>query len=177
MDQFDKQARTHAEVWRTKAVAELLAASPQLNVSGVALKANLRACIEYVAEGNVLAFAEVVQLSRPGLDYLTNGKGLPELGTLLQICHQADTALATFLTSLPVVDAGTWDRLKQTLQSSRKDCRVPLARSREQVRAAMREALHEQPPPSLSEIARRLDYKGVEGLRDVDKSAIEAACR
>ena len=170
VDQFDKQARTHAEVWRTKAVAELLAASPQLNVSGVALKANLRACIEYVAEGNVLAFAEVVQLSRPGLDYLTNGKGLPELGTLLQICHQADTALATFLTSLPVVDAGTWDRLKQTLQSSRKDCRVPLARSREQVRAAMREALHEQPPPSLSEIARRLDYKGVEGLRDVDKA-------
>jgi len=168
--QFDKQARTHAEVWRTKAVAELLAASPQLNVSGVALKANLRACIEYVAEGNVLAFAEVVQLSRPGLDYLTNGKGLPELGTLLQICHQADTALATFLTSLPVVDAGTWDRLKQTLQTSRKDCRVPLARSRDQVRAAMREALHEQPPPSLSEIARRLDYKGVEGLRDVDKT-------
>jgi len=51
-----------------------------------------------------------------------------------------------------------------------KTCRVPLARSREQVRAAMREALHEQPPPSLSEIARRLDYKGVEGLRDVDKA-------
>jgi len=60
--------------------------------------------------------------------------------------------------------------LKQTLQSSRKDCRVPLARSREQVRAAMREALHEQPPPSLSEMARRLDYKGVEGFRDVDKT-------
>jgi DNA-binding MarR family transcriptional regulator/DNA-binding phage protein len=170
VDQFDKEARTYAEVWRTKAVAELLAASPQLNVSGGALKANLRACIEYVAEGNVLAFAEVVQLSRPGLDYLTNGKGLPELGTLLQICHQADIALTAFLTSLPVADAGTWDQLKQTLQSSRKDCRVPLARSREQVRAAMREALHEQPPPSLSEIARRLDYKGVEGLRDVDKT-------
>jgi DNA-binding phage protein len=170
VDQFDKQPRTHAEVWHTKAVAELLAASPLLKVSGVALKANLRACIEYVAEGNLLAFAEVVQLSRPGLDYLTNGKGLPELGTLLQICHQADTALATFLTSLPVADAGTWDRLKQTLQSSRKDCRVPLSRSREQVRAAMRAALHEQPPPSLSEIARRLDYKGVEGLRDVDKA-------
>jgi len=63
-----------------------------------------------------------------------------------------------------------WDQLKQTLQSCRKDCRVPLARSREQVRAAMREALHEQPPPSLSEIARRLDYKGVEGFRDVDKT-------
>ena len=170
VDQFDKQARMQAEVWRTKAVADLLAASSQLNVSGVALKANLRACIEYVAEGNVLAFAELVQLSRPGLDYLTNGKGLPELGTLLQICHQADTALTTFLTSLPVADAGTWDRLKQTLQSSRKDYRVPLARSREQVRAAMREALNEQPPPSLFEIARRLDYKGVEGLRDVDKA-------
>jgi len=170
VDQFEKQARAHEEVWRTKAVAELLAASPQLNASGVALKANLRACIEYVAEGNVLAFAEAVQLSRPGLDYLTNGKGLPELGTFLQICRQARVPLTTFLTSHPAADAANWDQLRQTLQSSRKDCRVPLARSRKQVRAAMREALHEQPPPSLSEIARRLDYKGVEGLRDVDKA-------
>ena len=170
VDHFDKEARTHEDVWRTKAVAELLAAAPQLKVSSVALKANLRACIEYVAEGNVLAFAEAVQLSRPGLDYLTNGKGLPELGTFLQICRQTGVPLTTFLTSNPVADAANWDQLKQTLQSCRKDCRVPLARSREQVRAAMREALLEQPPPSLSEIARRLDYKGVEGFRDVDKT-------
>ena len=166
--QSHKLAPTTAELWCTKAVAELLAAAPQLDFSGDAFKANLRACVEYVAEGNVLAFAEVVQLSRPGLDYLTNGKGLPELGTLLQICHQAGVPLTTFLTSHPVADTANWDQLKLTLHSSRKDRRVPLARSREQVCVALREALHEQPPPSLSEIARRLDYKGVEGLRNVD---------
>jgi DNA-binding phage protein len=166
--QSHKKARPTAELWRTKAIAELLAAAPQLDFSGEAFKANLRSCIEYVAEGNVLAFAEAVQLSRPGLDYLTSGKGLPELGTLLQICHQAGVTLTTFLTSHPIADTANWRQLKHTLQSSRKGRRVLLARSREQVRIALREAIHEQPPPSLSEIALRLSYKGVDGLRDVD---------
>ncbi len=118
----------------------------------------------------MLAFAEVVQLSRPGLDRLTYGKGLPELPTLLQICHRAGVPLAVLLASHPVADAATWDQLKQALQTGRKDCRVPLARSREQVRAAMRQAIYEQPPPSLSEIAQRLNYRGVEGFRDVDNA-------
>ncbi len=166
--QSNKKARTTAKLWRTKSVGELLAAAPHFGFSSDAFKANLRTCIEYVAEGNVLAFAEVVQLSRPGLDYLTNGKGLPELATLLQICYRAGVPLTVFLTSHPVADSATWDQLKQALQSGRKDRRVPLARSREQVRVALREAVHELPSPSLSEIARRLDYKGVDGLRDVD---------
>jgi energy-coupling factor transporter ATP-binding protein EcfA2 len=37
-------------------------------------------------------------------------------------------------------------------------------------RLYMEFARGDQPPPSLSEIARRLGYKGVEGLRDVDKT-------
>jgi len=168
--QPDDRVRITTELWQTNAVAELLAAAPQLDTSCAALKANLRACIQEVAEGNVLAFAEVVQLSRPGLDRLTYGKGLPELATLLQICHRAGVPLAVFLASHPVADAATWDQLKQALQTCRKGCRVPLARSREQVRAAMRKAIHEQPPPSLSEIAQRLNYRGVEGLRDVDNA-------
>jgi DNA-binding phage protein len=168
--QPDDHARNTKELWGANAVAELLAVAPQLNISGAAFKANLRACIHDVAEGNLLAFAKAVQLSRPGIDRLTYGKGLPELATLLQICHRAEVPLAVFLADHPVADAATWDQLKQALQTGRKGCRVPLARSREQVRAAMRQAIHELPPPSLSEIAQRLNYKGVEGLRDVDNA-------
>lgn len=166
--QSDNEARITSELWRTKAVAELLAAMPQLDFWGDAFKANLRACIEDVAEGNVLAFAEVVQLSRPGLNYLISGKGLPELATLLRVCQRADVPLPALLTRHPVADDATWGKLKQALQFGRKDSRVPLARSSEQVRGALREAAHEQPSPSLTEIARRLDYKGVDGLRNVD---------
>lgn len=168
--QPDDHAPITRELWRVNAVAELLAGAPQLDISCAVLKANLRACIEEVAEGNVLAFAEVVKLSRPGLDRLAYGKGLPELATLLQICHRAGVSLTVLLASHPVAGAATWDRLKQALQTCRRGCRVPLARSREQVRAAMRQAMQEQPPPSLSEIARRLNYRGVEGLRDVDNA-------
>jgi DNA-binding phage protein len=168
--QPDDHARNTKELWRANAVAELLAAAPELDISGAAFKANLRACIQDVAEGNLRAFAKAVQLSRPGVDRLINGKSLPELATLLQICHTAEAPLAVFLADHPVADAATWDQLKQAIQTDRKGCRVPLARSREQVRAAMRQAIYEQPPPSLSEIAQRLNYRRVEGLRDVDNA-------
>jgi DNA-binding phage protein len=171
----DDHVRFTLHLWRANAVAELLAAAPQLDISGAAFKANLRACIQDVAEGNVLAFAEVVQLSRPGLDRLTYGKGLPEMATLLQICHRAGVSLAVFLASHPVPDAATWDQLKQALQTGRKGCRIPLGRSREQVRAAMRRVIHEQPPPSLSEIAQRLNYRGSRGAPGRGQRAIEAA--
>jgi len=34
----------------------------------------------------------------------------------------------------------------------------------------LQEAVREQPPPSLSEVARRLNYRGVQGLYDVDRA-------
>ena len=41
-------------------------------------------------------------------------------------------------------------------------------RRREQIRMALKEALKEQPPPSLSEVARRLGYVTTTRLRDAD---------
>jgi AraC-like DNA-binding protein len=165
---FLEEAKTNATFWHTKAVAGLLAAAPQLNSPGDAFKANFRACMEAVAEGNVLAFAQVSRLSRPGLAYLQKGRGLPEMGTLLQICHQVGIPLTAFLVSDPTVAAIHWERAKEALLTGRKDRRVPLSRTREQVRLALQEAIREQPPPSLSEIARRLNYKSAERLYDVD---------
>ena len=75
---------------------------------------------------------------------------------------------------------GQWD-LAYTLQAGlqlgrwlphrQQFCnRTPLSRTPEQVHRALQEAVREQPHRSLSEIARRLNYKGAEGLYQVDRA-------
>jgi DNA-binding phage protein len=166
---FSGESESSSTFWRTNAVTELLAAAPTLTSRGDTFKTNFRACIETVAEGNVLAFAKAAQMSRPGLTRLYTRQGLPELGTLLRICHQLGIPLMTFLMNDPIAAAVHWERAKESLLAGRKGHRIQLSRSREQVRLVLQKALSEQPPPSLSEIGRRLNYKRVEGLRDVDR--------
>jgi DNA-binding phage protein len=82
-------------------VAELLAAAPQLKSPGTVFKANFRACVAATAEGNVLAFAQASQTSKPSVTCVLKGRGLPEMGTLLQICHEMDIPLTAFLVDDP----------------------------------------------------------------------------
>lgn len=157
---------------RTNAVAGLLAAAPALTSPGDTFRTRFRDCVDTIAEGNVCAFAKAARMPRPVLVRLYTGQGLPELGTLLEICHEVGIPLTTVLTNDPIAAGVHWTRAKEALVASRKshkNHRVALARSREQVRLALQDAINEQPPPPLSEIARRLNYQGVDALRDVDR--------
>jgi DNA-binding phage protein len=169
---FGVNEESNVALWRTNAVGELVAAAPTLTSSGDRFKTRLRDCVESIAEGNVFAFAKAARMSRPVLIRLYTGQSLPELGTLLQICHEVGIPLTTVLTNDPIAAGVHWPRAKEALVTSRKSQkshRVALARSREQVLLALQAAIREQPPPPLSEIARRLNFQGVEGLRDVDR--------
>ena len=154
-----------AALWRAQALGDLFAAAPQLNSPGTVFKANFRACVETTAEGNMLAFAQASQTSQPGVAYVLRGRGLPEMGTLLRICHEMDIPLTTFLVNDPDAAAVHWERGKKVVLQNHRGRSVPLSRTREQVLLALQEAAHEQPPPSLSEVARRLYFNGVEWLR------------
>jgi len=165
-----KDCETDGALWRAQAVAELLAAAPQLNSCGAVFKANFRACVTAVAEGNAAAFAQISHMSRPGLMYVWKGRGLPEMGTLLRICHHLDIPLMAFLVNDPGAAAVNWERAKEALLKGRSARRIPLSRTTEGVRLALQEAVREQPPPSLPEIVRRLNYQGVKGLYQVDRA-------
>jgi hypothetical protein len=169
---FGVNEESSIALWRTNAVGELLAAAPTLTSPGDTFKSRFRDCVETIAEGNVFAFAKAAWMSRPVLIRLYTGQSSPELGTLLQIGYEVGIPLTTLLTNDPIASGIHWARAKESLlayRKSHKGHRVALARSREQVRLALQDALNEQPPPSLSEIARRLNYQGVDGLRDVDR--------
>jgi len=152
-------------VWRAQALGELFAAAPQLISPGAVFQANFRACVEAAAEGNVLAFAQASRTSNPGVTYILEGRGLPEMGTLLRICHYLNIPLMVFLVNDPSAAALHWQRGKEVVLKNHSCRMVPLSRTREQVLVTLQAAVHEQPPPSLSEIARRLNFKSVGWLR------------
>lgn len=156
-------------LWRAKAIGGLLATAPRLNGSSLrtVFMANFRACVDAVAEGNRLAFARASCISPCAVHYQMVGKSLPQIGTLLRICYHLNVPLTALLESDSIHLAAGLAQAKDAIQKNRKR---PLSRTPEQVRFVLEKALREQPAPSLSEIVRRLGYKGAERLYQVDQN-------
>lgn len=156
----------HAVLWQAKAVGELLAAAPRLSSSNLrnTLTANFQACVETAAEGNQRAFAQAARVSCYAIDCRLKGKDLPQISTLLRICYHLQIPLTAFVEDDPSCTAALWQRAKESIQTNRK---LPLSRTGAQVRSVLERAALEQPSPSLSEIAQRLNYRGVERLYQI----------
>lgn len=152
-----------------KAIGQLLAIVPDLNglPLGTIFAANFRACVETVAEGSLRAFARVLEVPHRNLGSPLPGKRLPTIRTLLQSCQQLDVPITAFLESEPARAAGHWEHAKVQV---RKRWAVSLYRTPENVRRTLEKAVCEQPPPHLSEIARRLNYKSTERLYQVARN-------
>lgn len=151
-----------------KAIGELLANGPRLNGSCLraAFMANFRACVDGVAEGNRLAFARTCRVSPCVVRSQMVGRGLLRIDTLLRICYHLNIPLTALLEVDSIHLAADLAQAKAAVRSNRQ---LPLSRTPEQVRCVLEEALREQPAPSLSEIVRRLGYKGADRLCQVDR--------
>jgi AraC-like DNA-binding protein len=157
-----------AELMRVQAIGDLIRIAPALD--GVALHcvwtANLKACIDTVVNGNLCAFAEICQISRSPLTLYLGGRGLPSLDIMLRISGKLGIPLTAFLEVEPEKAVAQWEAARQNVLGT-----VPVAKSRpiEEARLALQQAVVEQPPPSLTEIAQRLGYKGPDRLYQVDR--------
>ena len=152
-----------------KAIGELLTNAPRLNGSGLraTFMANFRACVDAVAEGNRLAFARACGVSPCFVHSQKFGKSLPRIDTLLRICFHLNIPLTALLKNGSMHFLSALAPAKEAIQRNRH---VPLSRTPQQVHFVLGKALREQPAPSLSEIARRLNYKGVDRLYQVDRN-------
>ena len=157
-----------AELVRVQAIGDLIRIAPALD--GVALHcvwtANLKACIDAVVNGNLGAFAKICQISRSPLTLYLDGRGLPSLDVMLRISGKLGIALTAFLEIEPQKAVAQWEAARRNVRTT-----VPVVKSRpiEETRLALQQAVMEQPPPSVTEIARRLGYKGAERLYQVDR--------
>jgi len=156
-------------LWHATAIGELLANASRFDGSTLRARflASFRACVDAVAEGNRLAFARTCGLSTCAVHSQMVGKSLPRIDTLLRICYHLNISLTALLEK----DSTQFTtRLAQAKNSVRGQRKRPLSRTPEQVRLVLEQALHTQPPPSISEIARRLGFKGTERLYQVDRN-------
>ena len=146
-------------LWRAEMIGELVAIAPRLDGPSLQsiLIANLRACVDAVAEGNLDAFADACQVSRSPLESHLIGKSVPTIEIVLRMCWRLRIPITAFLESDSRRAAAHWERARQSVDPAQM---VPAFRSVEKVRLALLQADHEKPVPSLTEIARRLGYKG-----------------
>jgi hypothetical protein len=120
------------------------------------------------AEGNRTAVADMAGCRR-GLFYSWfKGDQVPRIDTLLRTWYQLKLPVACLLDGdYPGVPPEAQAKKSLEIRNARE---VAPKRSREQIRGALEEALHEEPAPSLTEIARRLGYGTSTRLREADAS-------
>ncbi|MGG6295174.1 TniQ family protein [Leptolyngbya sp. AN02str] len=146
--------------WTANAVGELLAELPQLVVSFSRdnISRNLRVIVDHLCEGNIADFARHLQMPKNTVWLWCKGRNLPKLNALLRICYCLQLPLKSLLVGL---DEGklSWSiqRDNQFQKSSRNESK-PFESDR--VRSYLESIVssEELPPPSMEEVARRLEY-------------------
>ncbi|PYT28671.1 MAG: hypothetical protein DMG57_14135 [Acidobacteria bacterium] len=93
---------------------------------------------------------------------------MPRIDTLLRTWYQLMLPVACLLDGdYPGLPPEAQAKKSLEIRNARE---VAPKRRREQIRAALEEALHEEPAPSLTKIARRLGYGTSTRLREADAS-------
>jgi len=155
------------EIWIAESIGNLLAAAPELKASPLRdrLRTNLSACIAAATSGNLLAFADLTRTPRGALRGWVSGVHRPQIGTLLRMCYQIRVPVTRLLGDPADNDFN--------IAPLRNDRGIQLRRRGDEVRRALERALTEKPPPSVSEVARRLHFARGERLYQIDRARCE----
>ena len=143
-----------------QSVEGLLTASTNLHLSinKGTLPNTFKAHVNLISGGNVAEFARQLQLPRNTVWLWCNGKNLPQLDTLVQICYRLNRSLIEFLTQSPEHDiCVSVPKTLPLLQSKPKtEARViDTSHLEQQLKACL--LSHECPPLPMEEVARRLE--------------------
>ena len=159
------------QIWMATCVGDVLASMPQLDEPNLReiLRENLCALVRDVAAGNLRAFCDLTGSPGTGLRGWLTGQQLPRPDLLFlmcsrlhvpaseMFCRNATLEIPSEITARGIADGtrGTW----------RDDP--------DRIRAALQQAVKENPPPSLNDVARRLKYRTCAPLRRLDPTSCE----
>ncbi len=152
------------ETWIAKSVGELLAAGPELKDSPLRqhLSSNLSACVDAVSYGNLLAFGDLTRTPRGALRGWVSNTHRPEIGALLRMCYYLRVPVTALLR-----DPTTAEFDITPLPNDRG---IRQLHQQEHIRHVLEMALVEEIPPSVSEVARRLNYVRTDRLYQIDRT-------
>ena len=100
-------------------------------------------------------------IPRSALRHWVSGSCRPRIGTLLRMCYSLRVPLTALLDNTDPPEAAPL----------RDERAIRRWRCEERVRIALDQALTENPPPSLTQVARRLNYLSTDRLYEVDPSS------
>lgn len=161
-----------SEYWVSKSAGELLALAPRgKHDSGLlrrAFRENFEACVNYLFRGNRAACAKFIGCTPTSVYNWRNGAAAPGIAQLLQLSERLRIPIGKFLTVRSAAGVRDWKFIKPAASGYAP----PIVRHRpaQETRRALKLALRERPSPSLREVARRLNYRGTEGLRNIGRS-------
>ena len=164
-----RQGQADYQLWVANAVGELLAAAPllQSRLPKANVRQNLWSYVDRLAEGNQAAFAHFVQSHRNLFRGWLTGQSLPRIDALLRVCHHLKISMIALLTSGAAEAGVDWDLRGSAL--FRPTGGGARRHDPDEVRRVLEAALHEEPAPSVSEIARRRGYSAKVRLYQVDR--------
>jgi len=151
--------------WQTYVVnnvGQLIAAAPQLNLTPLRerIAKAIAAYINQVSQDNAAAFAQLVSVQHATLLHWLKGKAIPQMDKLLQLTHRLKTTLLDFLTQ-EVLAADENKKITPLLQQQEQRQRQPCKRlnidRKVTLHAALTAFVKSEPPPSLEDVARRLE--------------------
>jgi len=154
------------ETRRTEYLGDLIARAPQLD--GRHLRQNflhnLRRCVEELFQGNGAAFAHFVNSPPNAVRYWISGTTVPRINRFLEACVRLEVPPVAFVRGPSQDEMFSWRSLASRINHDR-----PVGRywPREDTLRALELAVRERPAPTVSQVARRLGYRGTEGLRRI----------
>jgi hypothetical protein len=153
------------ELWVAAQCGAVLAATPQLSAPPIRenVVAAVRHCCEEWLEGHTNWLARLLRVAATSARWWYLGRNLPPLRVLAQLSYWTKVPLLYFLTEPAAVSQGLRHAPPPPEFAARKDGTSQLHRRNavacEKVRAHLEAALHELPPPSLTQVAARLGYR------------------
>lgn len=165
---FDNLALAKEELmwqtWVVNTVGELLAIAPRLQqpMPSERVAQAFRTYVKQMTEGNIAAFARMLQIPKNKVWMWETGKVLPQLNILLIVCYCLRTSVLDFLSlniarenisqlTQPPPSSQTYKAIKQLNNTEFDPARV------QQVLEAVLQGV-EKPPPPMTEVARRVGH-------------------
>ncbi len=163
-------APTDYQLWLADTIGDLLANAAQIQPEHVRDRVGgaLVAYADAFTEGNRTAVADIAGCRRGALYSRFKGDQMLRIDALLRTWYQLGIPIACLLEDgHPGLSGDVQVKSSTEIRTARA---VAPKRSREQICAALEAALHEQPAPSLNEVARRLGYGTATRLREADRN-------
>lgn len=146
--------------WATEALGALVAHLPSIQgyPGRECIRLATNHAVERLADGNIAAFARLLDLSRNTVENWCQGKRIPELDMLLRLCYRLNLSLDEMLFQEAEV---LQPRLQDPVPEARFHSRGRTAIDKERLFHLLEEVAGstEDPPPSLQEVSQRLGYQ------------------